>query len=293
MAAGGTSGLLAGGGRGGDVDEAGLVTPEAVLLGLPVASVGSRGLALVLDLLIQGLTLLVLSFAVSAVAGGGGGWVATVVFLVVLFLVLFGYPTAFETWWRGRTPGKAALGLRVVTVEAGPVGFRHAAIRAALGLVDFWLSSGGVAVLSALFTRRAQRLGDLAAGTLVIREPRRRQGITAMRFDPPPGAEGYADRLDVTGLDEDDYLAVRSVLVRAASLGAAAGPLADQAVRAVAPRTTPAPPAGMPPLAVLACIAAAYQRRHRGRARADVADWIWEADRIPASGGHRPPPTSQ
>ncbi len=271
-----TDGLLAGGGRGGDVAEAGLVTPEAVVLGLPVASVGSRGLALVLDLLIQGIALVLLSFAASAVSVFEGGWVATVVFLLVVFAILFGYPAGFETLWRGRTPGKAALGLRVVTIEAGPVGFRHAAIRAALGLVDFWLSSGGVAVLSALFTRRAQRLGDLAAGTLVIREPRGRRGVTAMRFEPPPGAEGYAARLDVTGLDEDDYLAIRSVLVRAASLPpATAAPLADQAVRALAPRTTPPPPAGMHPLAVLACLAAAYQRRHRGRVRTDVASWIW------------------
>ena len=271
-----TGGLLAGGARGGDVAEAGLVTPEAVVLGLPVASVGSRALALVLDLLVQGLVLVLLSFAASTAAVFEGGWVATVVFLLVVFAVLFGYPAGFETLWRGRTPGKAALGLRVVTVEAGPVGFRHAAIRAALGLVDFWVSSGGVAVLSALFTRRAQRLGDLAAGTIVIRERRGRRGVTAMRFDPPPGAEDYVDRLDVTGLDEADYLAVRSVLVRAGTLRAeTAGPLAGEAVRAVLPRITPAPPPGMPPAAVLACVAAAYQRRHRGRARGEVADWIW------------------
>ena len=271
-----TRGLLPAGGRGGDVGEAGLVTPEAVVLGLPIASVGSRGLALVLDLLIQGLALVLLAFAASAASVFEGGWLATVVFLLVVFAILFGYPAGFETLWRGRTPGKAALGLRVVTVEAGPVGFRHAAIRAALALVDLWASSGGVAVLSALFTRRAQRLGDLAAGTLVIREGRSREGVTAMRFEPPRGAEDYVARLDVTGLDEADYLAVRSVLVRATSLRSeTAGPLADEAVRAVRSRIAPAPPPGMPSSVVLACVAAAYQRRHRGRARTDLTDWIW------------------
>lgn len=269
-------GLLPAGGRGGDVAEAGLVTPEAVVLGLPVASVGSRGLALVLDLLVQATILVLVAFAASTAAVAEGGWVAVVVLLLVVFAVLFVYPAGFETFWQGRTPGKAALGLRVVTVEAGPVGFRHAAVRAALGLVDFWLSSGGVAVLSALFTRRAQRLGDLAAGTLVIREGRGRRRVTALRFEPPPGTEGYAEQLDVSALDEADYLAIRSVLVRARTLApATARPLADAAVRAVAGRVVPAPPAGMPPLVVLTCLAAAYQRRHRGRARSEVAEWIW------------------
>jgi uncharacterized RDD family membrane protein YckC len=270
-------GLLPAAGRGGDVDEAGLVTPEAVVLGLPVASVGSRALALLLDVLIQGATLVLLAFAASAAAVFEGGWLATTVFLLVVFAVLFVYPVAFETFWQGRTPGKAALGLRVVTVEAGPVQFRHAAVRAALGLLELWATSGGVAVLAALFTKRAQRLGDLAAGTLVIREGRRRDRATALHFTPPPGAEHYADQLDVTGLHESDYLAVRSVLVRAGSLDpGTAGRLADAAVRAVVPRTVPQPPPGMPPLVVLTCVAAAYQRRHRGRARSDVAAWIWE-----------------
>lgn len=270
-------GLLPAAGRGGDVDEAGLVTPEAVVLGLPVASVGSRALALLLDVLIQGAALVLLAFAASAAAVFEGGWLATTVFLLVVFAILFVYPVAFETFWQGRTPGKAALGLRVVTVEAGPVQLRHAAVRAALGLLELWVTSGGVAVLAALFTKRAQRLGDLAAGTLVIREGRRRDRATALHFTAPPGAEHYADQLDVTGLDESDYLAVRSVLVRAGSLDpTTAGRLADAAARALVPRTVPEPPPGMPPLVVLTCVAAAYQRRHRGRARSDVAAWIWD-----------------
>lgn len=284
-ASGAPGALLPGGGRGGDVGEAGLITPEAVVLGLPVASVGSRGLALVIDLLIQGTVLFVLIFAASAAAVLEGGWVAVAVGLLVVFGVLFVYPVAFETFWRGRTPGKAVLGLRVVTVEAAPVGFRHAAIRAALGLIDFYATSGGAAVISALFTRRAQRLGDLAAGTLVIREGRRKRGVTSMRFSPPAGTEGYAQQLDASALDEDDYLAIRSVLVRAQHLPpTTAEPLARAALAALAPRVTPPPPAEMHPLATLTCLAAAYQQRHRGRARGDVADWVWSYDAQPPSG---------
>ena len=86
-----------------------MVTPEAVPLDLETASIGSRFLALLIDIAIQG-TLL----------------------FTVLFAVIWGYPIAFESLWRGRTIGKAALGLRVVTKEGGQIGFRHAAIRAAL-----------------------------------------------------------------------------------------------------------------------------------------------------------------
>lgn len=284
-ASGAPGALLPGGGRGGDVGEAGLVTPEAVVLGLPLASVGSRGLALVLDLAIQGTALFVLVVAASAAALLQGGWIAMVVGLLVVFGILFVYPVAFETFWRGRTPGKAALGLRVVTVEAAPVGFRHAAIRAALGLVDFYATSGGAAVISALFTRRVQRLGDLAAGTLVIREGRLRRGVTSMRFSAPPGAEGYVEQLDASALDEHDYLTIRSVLVRARHLAPeTAQPLAHAALAALVPRVTPPPPAGMHPLAVLTCLAAAYQQRHHGRVRSDVTDWVWSYDAAPPSG---------
>ena len=269
-------GLLPGGGRGGDVEESGLVTPEAVVLGLPIASVGSRAVGLLVDGLLQGLGMLLLGFAAGAVGTSGLGWVGVSMFLLAVFALLFGYPVAFETFWRGRTPGKALMGLRVVTVEAAPVGLRHAAIRAALGLLDFWASSGGVAVVSALFTRRAQRLGDLAAGTVVIREGRGRRRVEALTFDPPRGAEDYARQLDVSALDESDYLAVRSVLVRARTLGPAASePLAVEALRVLTPRIVPAPPQGTPALVVLTCVAAAYQQRHRSRARSDVSAWIW------------------
>ena len=95
---------------------------------------------------------------------------------LLTFVVLWGYPTVMETLWRGRTIGKIALGLRVVTVEGAPVRFRHAAIRATLGLVDFLLTSGAGAVVSVLMTHRSQRLGDLVAGTVVLRE---RTGLRA------------------------------------------------------------------------------------------------------------------
>jgi uncharacterized RDD family membrane protein YckC len=256
--------------------EADLVTPEAVVLDLPIASVGSRALALVLDYLIQGALGLALVFAASAIGLSEGGWVGVVVVLLAVFALLFGYPVAFETLWRGRTPGKAALGLRVVTVEAGPVAFRHAAIRAALALVEILATSGGIAVVSALLTRRAQRLGDLAAGTVVIREKSGAGQVAPARFLPPPGAEDYTARLDVSALTEDDYLAVRSLLVRRERLQPAVlESLAREVATTLLPRVQPAPPAGMPAGVFLAALAAAYQQRHAWRGGGGVGAWVW------------------
>jgi uncharacterized RDD family membrane protein YckC len=197
------------------------VTPEAVALELPLASVGSRFLALVIDWAIQLAALVAVLFAggvaTNAFDAGDHGVVGALAYVVV-FLAVFGYPIAFESLRRGRTPGKAALGLRVVTREGGPERFRHAAIRAALGLVDFLLTAGAAAVISTMTTRNGQRLGDLVAGTVVVRE---RSGLKApapVAFAVPAGLEAYASTLDVAGLSTADHTTVRSFLLRAPSL---------------------------------------------------------------------------
>jgi uncharacterized RDD family membrane protein YckC len=254
----------------------GIVTPEAVVLDLPVAGIGSRAVAAMLDLTIQFGSLLLFAFVAGAVNTGRFGWVGTVVVLLFVFSILFVYPVAFETGLRGRTPGKMAVGLRVVTIEGSPVQFRHAAVRAALAVVDIHLTFGGIATLSAFLSARGQRLGDIAAGTIVIRERAGRDGNRALRFEPPPGAEGLMARLDVGAMTEDDYVAVRSLLVRAATLTPSQTEhLARQVIGAIRARVRPEPPPGMPAAAYLQCIAAGYQRRMAGRPDKDVTAWLW------------------
>jgi len=240
-----------------------VVTPEAVPLGLQPAGLGSRFVALLIDWAIQGLlalVLLMLGFGLSTAGDPGGVGIA--LFFLLVFVIFFGYPIALETLWRGRTVGKAALGLRVVTIEGGPVRLRHAATRAALGVVDFSLTSGAAAVISVLVTRNNQRLGDLVAGTLVLRE---RTGLAppqAAAFTVPAGLEAYAASLDVSGITADDYRALRAFLLRAPSLDyriryqlavGLADPLSD--------RVRPLPPAGTHPDRYLVCLAAVYQQR--------------------------------
>jgi len=244
-----------------------MVTPEAVALEFQTANVGSRILAYLIDLAIVAAGILVGVVTAGLAAAGGAvlpDWAVLALVLVLLPAWYLGYFVASETLWRGRTVGKAALGLRVVTREGGPVRFRHAAVRALLGLVDFGVGGGFFAVVFILFTRDNQRLGDLVAGTLVLRE---RSGLAApapVSFSPPPGLEGYAATLDTGRITLEEYQAVRTFLLRAASLPPGPrGSLATQLANPLAARLRPPPPAGVTPEAFLHCVAAAYQRRQR------------------------------
>ncbi len=238
---------------------AGVVTPEAVPLDLETASIGSRFLGLLIDWTIQGVLLIVL---VTIASQASLGWVGTALVFLLVFLIIWGYPVAMETLFRGRSVGKMALGLRVVTKEGGPEGFRHAALRATLGVVDFLLTSGACAVICVLSTADNQRLGDIVAGTVVLRERTglRRPAPTA--FAPPPGLEAYARGLDLAGVGPAEYGVVRSFLLRAPTLPPAVRvQLAAQVAETIARRVQPPPPPGVPAEAFLACVAAAYRVR--------------------------------
>jgi uncharacterized RDD family membrane protein YckC len=128
--------------RGSRLTSEGIVTPEGVLLEFAIAGIGSRSLGFLIDLAVRA-ALLWLVFLGTA-AGGivVDETVLVVISIAAVFSALLVYPALFETVWNGRTPGKMAMGLRVVTVEGAPVRFRHAAIRSALGIVDFLLGAG-------------------------------------------------------------------------------------------------------------------------------------------------------
>lgn len=251
------------------VGVSGIVTPEAVVLDFDTAGAGSRILSEVVDLLIQGTILFALFFAAGLAASGGvelGQTAAIILVTVLTFLVLVGYPVAFESLWNGRTPGKAALGLRVVTVEGGPIRFRHAAIRGMFALVEIWATAGSVALISVVLTRRNQRVGDLVAGTVVLRERSATASsaeATAVSFPPLPGFDAYVRALDVSMLTTEQYGLVRSFLLRVDGLSPEArATLAVDLANSVATRLRHVPPPGMGPEAYLASVASAYQQRY-------------------------------
>ena len=245
-----------------------LVTPEAVVLELETAGIGSRLVALAIDYAVQAAVLLAMLFAftaVGSVTSGDMGTLAAVLFFFAIFAGRLLYAAVFEAAWRGRTLGKAAMGLRVVTTAGGPVRFRHTIVRSSLGLVEFELTAGAGAFFAVLFSRRNQRLGDMAAGTLVVRERTGAATPTAAWFTVPSGLEPYAATLDVSGLTAADQSAVRSFLLRAPSLaGPARARLAVQLAQPIAGRLRTQPPAGVGPELFLACVAAAWQQRAGG-----------------------------
>ena len=250
------------------VESARMVTPEAVALEFRTANLGSRILAYLIDMVVVVAGILAGLFAVALLGQASDvvvpDWVALTIVLVLLPSWWLGYFIAFETLWRGRTLGKAALGLRVVTKEGAPIRFRHAAIRGLLGLVDFLVLGGFLAVVFILFTRDNQRLGDLVAGTLVLRERSALAAPAPVTFAPPPGLEHYAATLDPSGVGIDEYQAARTFLLRAPSLSP--GPrsaLALQLANPLAARLRPPPPPGVSPELYLQCVAAAYQQRQR------------------------------
>jgi len=264
-----------------------VVTPEAVPLDLQPAGLGSRFVALLIDWVVQSLLAFALLMAGIALSVGQAGGVGIAIFFLLTFAVIFGYAIALETLWRGRTLGKAAMGLRVVTTEGGPVRFRHAAIRAALGMVDFFVTSGAAAVISVLATRNNQRLGDLVAGTLVLRERTGLPPPQAAEFSVPAGLEAYAASLDVSAMTADDYRAVRAFLLRAPGLDykvryqlaiGLADPLSD--------RVRPTPPKGVHPAWYLICVAAVYQQRTAPRPPTP-----WQPSAPPPSALAPPPPS--
>lgn len=251
------------------MDETGVVTPEAVRLEFEAAGLGSRAVAFALDIAVRGTIIgfLILGVTLVAAAGAGAGvgmpnWVAMTLTLLLGFAAFWGYSITLETLWRGRTLGKAALGLRVVTSEGGPVRFRHAVIRAVMEIPDFWFTGGAGAVVSALVTRNHQRLGDLAAGTLVLRERTGAGRPAAVRFPVPAGAESYAATLDPAGVTSEAYAALRAFLLRAGTLQP--GVRADLARRLgepIAARIGHRKPDQVSWELFLACLAARYQQR--------------------------------
>ena len=146
-----------------------VLTPEGVALHLPAAGPVPRALAWLLDLLLRAAVLLVLSTALGVLGGLGKG-----LYLVGLFLVFWAYPIVLEAAWNGQTPGKRALGLRVVSGDGAPVGWLPAVVRNLMRTVDMLPFGYATGLVACLCDRHGRRLGDLVADTLVVHvRPRR------------------------------------------------------------------------------------------------------------------------
>jgi uncharacterized RDD family membrane protein YckC len=199
-------------------DRISIATPEGVEMELVLAGLGSRLVAAILDAMIVASVVFALwVIGVAAATPAGGGGVVTAVLIVLTFLVLFGYDVAFETLASGRTPGKRATGLRVVRQGGEPPGFLAAAVRNLLRLVDLLPAFYAIGIASILFTPRNQRLGDLAAGTLVIRERRPSRSSSLSASADWATADRFA-AWDVSGITSFELVTVRRFLERRSDL---------------------------------------------------------------------------
>ena len=206
-------------------------TPEGVQLELALAHVGSRGIAVVCDHLLQ--VAIVLGVAIFLTLAEVGGLLAGGIVATAAFFTFFGYPIVWEVWGGGSTPGKRWNRLRVVRADGTPVRFVDSAIRNLVRLVDV-LGGYVVASVSVFVTSRNQRLGDLAAGTLVVRVPRLPSYQPATS---PPAFVPAAPAWDVSGIAPAEVAAIRRFLDRRTSIdvGARRALAADLAGR-VRPR---------------------------------------------------------
>lgn len=194
-----------------------LANAEGIDLDLRLAGIGSRGVALIVDLVLQTVVL----FLAGLVASAFDSW-GVAFFAIVAFLVLLGYPILAEGLAGGRTFGKALMQIAVVSTDGTPITFLAAVIRNVVRLVDSLPGTYFVAIASALSTRRSQRVGDLAAGTIVIHRgriggSRASLGPAAAAHEAPQPLEG-TEGWDVSAVTADEVAAVRSFLGRRAQL---------------------------------------------------------------------------
>jgi uncharacterized RDD family membrane protein YckC len=242
-----------------------VVTGDAVILDVQIAQLPVRALSAMIDIAV----ILVGYFIGVAL------WAATLsqfdtalsaaILVIFTVLTLIGYPLVFEIATRGRSLGKMALGLRVVSDDGGPERFRQALFRALASFVEIWVFVGGPAVICSVLNSKGKRIGDIFAGTVVISERGPRMSPPPVM---PPNLAWWASSLQLSGLTTEQTELARQFLSRASQLDPQ---IRDQMAYRIAgdvvARISPPPPPGVPPQYVLAAVLAERHRRELERLR--------------------------
>jgi uncharacterized RDD family membrane protein YckC len=266
-----------------------VVTGEAVVLDVPCARFPSRMLAIILDMTVQIILIIVLFAVIGATGSHLNAASEAAIAVTALVLIIVGYPTVFETLSRGRSLGKMALGLRVVGDDGGPERFRQALVRALASILEIWALTGAPALICSLLSAKGKRLGDLFAGTFVIQERLpRRQSLPMMLAVVPPPLVGWAQTLELSGLNDQTAEQASSYLRRFNELSPVAREEFGQRIAAaVAAQVSPPPPPGTPPAAFLSAVLAVRRQREMARLSAMQAT---AAGPYPNPGVPGPPP---
>ncbi|QLL07201.1 RDD family protein [Mycobacterium vicinigordonae] len=246
-----------------------VVTGDAVVLDVQIAQLPVRALSALLDVTVVFVFYFVgLMIAAAAMSQMDEAWIVAFI-IIFTVLAMVGYPVTMETLTRGRSLGKMALGLRVVSDDGGPERFRQALFRALAAVVEIWMLLGSPAVICSLFSPKAKRVGDLFAGTVVVSERGPRLAPPPMM---PPQLAGWAAALQLSGLSAGQAEVARQFLSRAMQLDPRlreqmAYRIAGDVLACVAPP----PPPGVPPQLVLAAVLAERHRRELARMRPAAA----------------------
>jgi len=165
-----------------------VATPERVSFDYAVAGLGTRAIAQLLDLLIVLVVLLAVIALGLALGAVGGGTLAILLVVIGSFAVIFGYFWASETFWSGQTVGKRVFRLRAVGDRGEPLTFIQAGVRNIVRIVDFLPYGYGVGMVVLFANGKGKRLGDLAAGTMVVKDSDYVQlwQLQGARPEPPP-----------------------------------------------------------------------------------------------------------
>jgi uncharacterized RDD family membrane protein YckC len=247
-----------------------LVTGDAVVLELPPAGLGTRTVSILIDVVLNVLlgVLAVWLFGFALTSLDAAAVAALTITIAVVVLVVL--PATVETLTRGKSPGKYALGLRVVRDDGGPVRARQATTRALVGLGEIYLTFGALSAPFVLATHHAKRIGDMLAGTYVVAE--RTALVGGPMAQMPPHLAGWAASADLGQVPGRLSLAARSYLARAGTLSPAAREdLGNRLLGDLLQVVAPPPPPGTPREDVIAAVLAERRRRDLQRIEREQA----------------------
>jgi len=235
-------------------------TPESIAFSYDLAGLGSRFLALAIDLIVQAAIFLALFILWGVAALRLGQLLESLrvrthlpeaafvsIALIVVFLVGYGYFIAFEMWWNGQTPGKRVLGIRVVRDGGYPIDFSAALVRNLVRVVESLFGFYAVSFVSMLLSAQNKRIGDFAAGTIVVRDgsfqvtdpsrwtagdevsatPSSLEGVSGLNRDELALVRRYVERRTVLPRDAAQSTAASIASALRPRLGPGAGTLSD------------------------------------------------------------------
>jgi len=195
-------------------------TPDHVVLRYDLAGAGNRGFAAVVDFVVASLIVFAALMLLSLVSSETGNELYTVggVEVIVTFTLIWAYFILLEWLWNGQTIGKRLYKLRVINEDGSPAGFTAVLIRNLVRLVDFLPAFYGIGLMVIVLSPKSQRLGDLAAGTYVVRAPRPNVDWFSLRTVTPLGAGAKAETRRMPG---EAQRLVREFVAREANLAPA------------------------------------------------------------------------